>query len=539
MLETTVPAADRFYITTAIPYVNSKPHIGFALEIVQTDAFARYHRLRGDDTYFLTGTDDNSLTNVLAAEQEGIPTQELVNRNAQLFDALRLHLDLSFDQFIRTSVDERHAAGAQKLWQAVADAGDIYKQHYSGLYCVRCEQYYAESELIDGLCPEHQIPPELIEEENYFFRLSRYGDRLYNLISSDRYRVIPDSRKNEVLSFIARGLQDFSISRSQARARGWGIPVPDDPEQVMYVWFDALTNYITALDYAADGEVYRRYWAENSHRVHVIGKGIIRFHAIYWPAMLLSAGVPLPETLFVHGYITVGGTKMSKSLGNVVDPVELVKQYGMEAVRYYMLRAISPTGDANFTLENFEARYNADLANDLGNLVNRSASMIARYRDGIVPVPGDSDSLDSHVRELAHGAHETLVHAMDNFDPQSALNAVWDLVTRANKYAEESAPWALAKSARAGDAAAEARLDTSLYTLSESVRLIGAMLEPFLPETARRIRRQLGLPEDDGTEWRARLRWGGLAPGTRVERASPLFPRLEADVRETVSGHTP
>ncbi|MBV9279353.1 MAG: methionine--tRNA ligase, partial [Chloroflexi bacterium] len=522
-----MPAQDRFFITTAIPYVNSRPHIGHALEFVQTDTFARYHRLRGDDTYFLSGTDENALKNVQAAEREGIPTRALVDRNSRRFEELREHLDLSFDQFIRTAADPRHAAGAEKIWRAAEASGDIYRKFYSGLYCVGCEQYYNPSELIDGLCPEHGTPPDLIEEENHFFRLSRYTDQLYDLIASDRYRVVPETRKNEVLSFIARGLQDFSVSRSQERARGWGIPVPGDPSQVIYVWFDALANYITALDYADEGELYRRYWLENPHRVHVIGKGIIRFHAIYWPAMLLSAGVPLPEMLFVHGYINVSGAKISKSLGNVVDPVELVQTWGTDAVRYYLLRGVSPTGDANFSPDYFEARYNADLANDLGNLLNRTVSMIGRYRAGAIPGAGEASDLERSVREVAARAPQVVQQAMDRYDPQAALDAVWELVTRANKYVEESAPWALARTAHSGDGEADARLSTALYTLAESLRIIAALLEPFLPGTAGKILDQLGVRTEGGIDWQTRLQWGGTAPGTTVSRAQPIFPRLE------------
>lgn len=518
---------NRYFITTAIPYVNAEPHIGFALEIVQADAFARYHRCIGDDTYFLTGTDENALKNVQAAEREGLTTRELVDRNSERFRDLRRHLDVSFDQFIRTSADPLHAAGAEKLWKAVEEAGDIYKQYYSGLYCVGCEQYYNEAELIDGLCPEHGTPLELIEEENYFFRLSRYADQLRELISSDQYRIIPASRKNEVLSFIARGLQDFSVSRSQARARGWGIPVPGDPSQVMYVWFDALTNYITALDYAHDGERYRHYWVDNPHRVHTVGKGVIRFHAIYWPAMLLSAGVPLPETLFVHGYINIGGAKVSKSLGNVVDPVELANQYGTDAVRYYLLRAVSATGDANFSIEQFEARYNADLANDLGNLLNRTVSMIGRYRDSRIPQAGEPTGLEQSLQESASAVTEGVRRAMEAYDPQAALDVIWSLVTRANKYAEESAPWTLAKQARSGDAVAGDRLDTSLFSLAESVRLIGTALEPFLPSTSAKIAKQLGDTARETADWKTRLGWGGTKPGAVVSSPVPLFPRLE------------
>src|SRR6185437_11226529 len=421
-----------------------KPHIGHALEFVQTDAFARFHRLMGDDTRFLTGTDENSLTNVLAAEREGIPTAELVERNAATFVGLTKLLDISNDDFIRTAAEERHVAGARKLWLACAANGDIYKKHYSGLYCVRCEQFYTEEELVDGLCPEHHIPPELVEEENYFFRLSRYGDQILELIDSGALRVIPETRKNEVRSFVARGLEDFSLSRSRARARGWGVEVPNDPEQVMYVWFDALANYITALDYGRDQQLYRHYWVENPQRVHVIGKGILRFHAVYWPGMLLSAGEPLPTTIFVHGYLTIDGEKMSKSLGNVVDPADLVERYGSEGVRYWMLREVPPTGDADYTDDKLERRYNADLANDLGNLLNRSVSMIQRYRGG--QIPSSNDPAAGEALGITTIAEKIQTAIAVDYDPQQALATLWDCVVRANRYVETSAPWVLAKS---------------------------------------------------------------------------------------------
>lgn len=523
----------RYYITTTIPYVNARPHIGHALEFVQTDAFARYHRARGDDTYVLTGTDENSLTNVLAAEREGITPRELVDRNSSWFQELAQHLDFSFDQFIRTAVDPRHRAGAEKIWRAVEAAGDIYRRYYSGLYCVRCEQYYDEAELVDGLCPDHRIPPELIEEENYFFRLSRYAEPLRDLIVSDRFLVIPETRKNEVLGFIRQGLKDFSVSRSVERAHGWGIPVPGDPSQVMYVWFDALTNYLTALDYAEDGELYRRYWLENPNRVHALGKNVVKFHAIYWPAMLLSAGVPLPQADFVHGFINIGGTKMSKSLGNVIDPETLIGEFGTDTVRYFLLRGISSTQDADFdSVDHFltllRTRYNADLANDLGNLLNRSVSMISRYRQGVIPPPGEATDLERSLQEVATRAPDDLARAMDAYDPQAALDAVWELVTRANKYVEETAPWTLAREARSGLEAADDRLSTALYTLAEALRIIAALLEPFLPETARRMRTQLGLSGDVAAVSPWNVRWGGVRPGTRVTLAEPIFPRLES-----------
>jgi methionyl-tRNA synthetase len=530
-IETATTAAPRppWYVTTAIPYVNARPHIGFALEIVLTDALARYHRLIGEDVRFLTGSDENSLKNALAAEQEGIPTQQLVDRNAEQFRELREPLNLSFDDFIRTSADPRHLPGVVKLWEACANNGDIYKGSYSGLYCVGCEQFYTEDELVDGLCPEHLTRPELVQEENYYFKLSAYADQLRELIESDQLRIVPQTRRNEVLSLIRGGLADFSVSRSHTRAHGWGIPVPGDAEQVMYVWFDALGNYITALDYAHDGPLYEHYWVHNPNRVHVIGKGIVRFHAVYWPAMLLSAGVPLPTTIFVHGYITAEGEKISKSRGNVVDPVELATRYGTDAVRYYLLRAIPATEDGDFALERFIRLYNADLADRLGNLLNRVVSMVGRYYGGVVPVPGTPNDADRTLMETAAGLRERVDAALARFAPHDALAYVWELVDGANKYVEESAPWALAKRRKSGPDAdeASARLATVLYNLTEALRLVAHYCAPFIPAAAEGIARQLGIGLEVGGEWERVVRWGGYPAGNIVQPGGVLFPKLE------------
>jgi methionyl-tRNA synthetase len=516
-----------YFITTAIPYVNARPHIGFALELVQADAFARYHRSIGQDVRFLTGTDENALKNVQAAEAAGISTRELVDQNASIFRALREQLHLSFDDFIRTSAEERHLLGAQKLWRAAQASGDIYKKSYTGLYCVGCEQFYAPDELTaDGLCPEHLTRPERVEEENYFFRLSRYEQQLLSLIESGHLRIIPESRRNEVLSFIRMGLEDFSISRSMERARGWGVPVPDDPSQVMYVWFDALTNYITALDYANDGELFHRYWEESPNRVNCIGKGVIRFHAVYWPAMLMSVGVKPPSVVFVHGYMTANGQKMSKSLGNVIDPADLVDKYGAEAVRYYLLREVPATGDSDFTYDKFENRYNSDLANDLGNLLNRTVSMIGRYRDGQIPEPGANDVLDDELRLVAFEIPRDYDTAMEAYDPQEALEALWRLVTRANQYAEQTSPWTLAKAARNGDPDSASRLDSVLYNMAESLRLLAVYLSPFLPTTAEQILFQLGQDAELLSQPGTNRQWGGTQAGSQVGSPTPLFPRL-------------
>ncbi len=505
----------RYYVTTSIPYVNARPHVGHALEFVQADVLARFARQRGDDTRFLTGTDDNALKNVQAAEAEGIPVRELVDRNAAQFAALSGLLGISNDDFIRTSTEERHRDGVQKLWRACERAGDIYRRAYRGLYCVGCEQFYTEDELIDGRCPEHGTVPELIEEENAFFRLSRYADRLHEMISRDELLILPRERKNEVLRFIESGLEDFSISRSVARARGWGIEVPDNPGQVMYVWVDALANYITALDYATEGPNFQRYWSDAPDRVHVIGKGILRFHAIYWPAMLLSAGVPLPTHVVVHGYLTIGGQKMSKSLGNVIDPAEVAEQFGSDPLRYYLLREFSPFADGDFTTAKLAGRYRTDLANDLGNLLNRTVSMIGRYREGIIPLASAGTELEDELWHVAQDASRRVEQAMRGYNPQEALNAVWEVVTRANGYVEASAPWTLAKQEREGGSSE--RLDTVLSTLATVLGRLAWMLAPFLPETSQKIAEQLG---SAGIEF-------APFPGQHVAAPQPIFPRLE------------
>ena len=364
----------KFYITTAIPYVNSRPHIGFALEVVQTDVIARYQRQQGDDVRFLTGTDENALKNVQAAEEAGHPVKEFVAGNAELFQKLLTTLNISNDDFIRTSAEDRHIKGAQKFW-AACKPEDIYKKKYRGLYCVGCEEFKLEKDLVNGECPEHPGKKlEEVEEENYFFKLSNYQDKLLEIIKSGEIAIIPDGRRNETLAFIESGLEDFSISRSRERAKNWGVEVPGDLSQVMYVWFDALSNYITALGYADDSEMFEEYW-QKGETLHVIGKGINRFHAIYWPAMLLSAGVALPKKIFIHGYVTANGQKMSKSIGNVIDPFEVVEKYGIDPVRYYLLREIPSTEDGDFSYEKFEERYNGELANGIGNLVARVATL--------------------------------------------------------------------------------------------------------------------------------------------------------------------
>ena len=469
------------YITTTIPYVNARPHLGFALELVQADVLARYHRSTGQQVRFQSGTDDNSLKNVLAAEAAGIGVQEFVDANATAFTGLAESLNLSIDDHIRTSSDARHRAGVERLWQACAASGDLYRRHYEGLYCIGCEQFYTTAELKDGRCRDHGTVPGLVSEENWFFRLSRYAGQLRSLIAGGTIRIEPAGRRNEVLALIDGGLEDFSVSRSTERARGWGIPVPGDPGQVIYVWWDALGNYLTALDYASGGENLTRWWTGATRRIHVLGKGVLRFHAVYWPAMLLSAGQPVPTDIVVHGYLTENGRKISKSSGATVDPYDLVAKYGTDTVRWWLLREVPRGADADFTIDRLVSRANDELANGLGNLVNRVVTMIHRYRDGHVPAttasPPDAAALDRAIRNAPH----LIAGALEDFDFRRATEAVWQIADEANRYVNRTRPWELAK---AGE---RAELDAVLSALLLACQAIGTHLAPFLPAAAARV----------------------------------------------------
>jgi methionyl-tRNA synthetase len=515
--------ASSYFLSTAIPYVNAAPHLGHALEFVQADAFARYRRLRGDDVWLTTGTDDNSLKNVLAAAAEGVTPADLVARNSAVFRQLLAALQVQHDDFVQTSRDVRHAEGARRMWEACAARGDIYRRRYRGLYCVGCEQFYTADDLVQGACPEHERPCEVVEEENWFFRLSRHADALRSRIESGTLRIVPDTRRREVLAFLGRGLEDISISRSRARAQGWGVPVPGDAEQVMYVWFDALTYYISGLGYGRHDVRFQRYWEQAPARVHVIGKGILRFHALYWPAMLLSAGVPLPTVLVVHGYLGIEGRKMSKSLGKAASPLALVDRYGADAVRYWLLAAVPATGDADYSDERLVGRHDAELANGVGNLASRTLRMLHRYRGGRVPPPppASRSALAAEARTLPG----RVCARMDTFDPQGALAAIGQVVTAANGAIDQHQPWRLAREEGASSSAAT-HLDGVLYEAAESLRLVATALRPFLPDAAERLVAQLGGRFD--REWAADLTWGRLRAGTPVAEAPHLFPETRA-----------
>ncbi|HSZ43178.1 MAG TPA: methionine--tRNA ligase [Trebonia sp.] len=497
------------YITTTIPFVNARPHLGHALELVQADALARYHRGAGEHVRFQAGTDDNSLKSVLAAEAAGTGVQEFVDANAAAFTGLRELLDLSVDDFISTSSDPRHRTGVERLWRACADKGDLYRKRYEGLYCVGCEQFYAPAELDGGRCPDHGTVPELVSEENWFFRLSRYAGQLRELVTSGAIRVEPAERRNEVLAFIDSGLADFSVSRSTERARGWGIPVPGDPGQVIYVWWDALGNYLTALGYGSAGSAagedgVRRWWTGASRRVHLLGKGVLRFHAVYWPAMLLSTGEAVPTDIAVHGYLTVNGRKISKSGGVTADPLDLVAAYGTDAVRWWLLREVPKGADADFTDARLVTRANDELANGIGNLVNRVVTMIHRDCHGHVPAPSAAAPGSAPLADAIADAPAAIASALADFDFRRATGTVWAIADEANRYVNHARPWDLARDGSRDE------LEAVLSVLLRACQAIGANLAPFLPGTASRVIRQCAAD-----------------PSGAIPAPAPLVPRLE------------
>jgi len=458
---------NKTFISTAIDYVNAFPHIGHALEKIFADVFARRERLLGKEVFFLSGTDENSLKNVRAAEKAGVSVSEFVNKNTEKFFELKKAFNLSYDDFIKTT-EERHVLGAQKLWHACEK--DIFKKIYSGLYCVACETFYKEDELKDDCCPIHLTKPEFVEEENYFFRLSKYQDYLEDLVEKEKIKIIPQSRKNEILSFINGGLEDICVSRSSERAGEWGIDVPGDPSQKIWVWFDALANYITALDFGENGDKFQNWWQNNDRKIHVVGKDILKFHAVYWPAMLFSAGLNPPNIIFAHGFITVGGQKISKSLGNVIDPFELAEKYGADGVRYFFLAEFPMAEDGDFTYEKFEQRYNSDLANGVGNLFERVLTMVLKYGvENIEPAGADQAILD-----LCSQTEKSYSGKMANYQFYDALKDVLLFVGAMDKYINNKKPWSLL----------DDKSDQTKEILSDlmfSLEKIIFWLKPFMP----------------------------------------------------------
>jgi methionyl-tRNA synthetase len=511
------PATSRrniFYITTAIAYPNGMPHIGHAYEAIATDALARFQRLDGKDVFFLTGTDEHGLKMIQTAQSEGMTPADLAARNAGRFKEMDERLNVSFDRFIRTT-EAQHHRSSQAIWQRMADNGDVYADTYAGWYSVRDEAYYAEEETNVG---EDNVrrgpqgtPVEWVEEKSYFFKLSAYQDKLLALYESQPDFIGPDSRKNEVISFVKSGLRDLSISRTTF---DWGVKVPSDPEHVMYVWVDALTNYITGVGFPDESDPNWRYWPAD---VHIIGKDIIRFHAVYWPAFLMSAGIPVQKRVYAHGFLFNRGEKMSKSVGNVVDPFNLADQYGVDQMRYFFLREVPFGQDGNYNHEAIVARINADLANDLGNLAQRSLSMIAKQLAGVLPEPGEFTDNDKAILAQADAMLEASRTAMATQQIHQWLNAVWAVVAEANRYFAGEAPWALAKTD-------PDRQKTVLYVTAEVVRQIAILAQPVMPESSSKLLDSLGIPQDA----RSFAALGGatrIAPGTTLPPPVGVFPR--------------
>jgi methionyl-tRNA synthetase len=511
---------DVFYITTPIYYPNDVPHIGHAYNAVATDFVARYHRLRGDQVFHLTGTDEHGLKLQRAAEAAGMEPRRWVDEMEPRWKEVWARLDIGYDDYIRTT-QPRHYAAVEGLLQIVHDNGrdDIYLGTYEGLYCVSCELYYTESDLLEGgLCPIHETPVERMAEENYFFRLSAYQDRLLEHYERTPSAVEPEVRRNEVLSLISGGLQDFSISRTTF---DWGIPIPWDPKHVCYVWFDALTNYITAAGYGSDRERFARMWPAN---IHMIGKDILRQHAIYWPAMLMAGGIEPPTQVWAHGFLTVGGKKMSKSNLTGIHPFQLIDQFGVDSYRYYFMREMRFGEDGNFSWESMVERHNADLANGLGNLASRVLAMLGSYFDGIVPDPS-APGAEADLPDVIADAVRLYDEHMLAVELQPALVAVWNIVARANHYLVEKEPWKLAK-----DDANRAELASVLYAAAETLRVLAILIQPIMPEAAGRLCAQLGLEGPvEAQRIPAAVGWGGLEVGTRTTKGAALFPRLDTD----------
>lgn len=518
------------FLSTAIAYVNAAPHIGHALELLIGDALARHHRQRGNAVFFSGGTDDHSLKNARAAANAGVPTHEWVAQHGDAFRHLSRVLGIGFDDYLHTSRDRRHAPAVTELWRRCQEAGDLYTREYSGSYCVGCEAFLGAAELVDGHCATHREPLERVEETNWFFRLSRHQATIASALHTGQLRIQPRERQTEVAAFVQRGLHDFSVSRSRARARGWGISVPGDPEQVIYVWFDALANYLSLLGFPQNSPSLSRYWSHApALREHLIGKDILRFHAVYWPALLHSAGLPKPSAIKVHGYVTLEGNKIGKSLGNAVDPFQVVERFGLNAVRFYFLRHLHTTKDSDFRVERLVEVHDTELAGKLGNLLQRVTALAARHPGlELSRGPAAQDELDGLLSDAADRALRDVREAVDDFALQQALASVWELVGEANRYADTQQPWAIsqrlcaAPTAPAADLAAQ--LAHVLWRLCEALRVTAILLAPFLPDAARSLLARLGVPEEQLGD----LAWARFGAGTRfrAQAGPPLFPRL-------------
>ncbi|MFZ2803816.1 MAG: methionine--tRNA ligase [Patescibacteria group bacterium] len=501
-----------FYVTTSIAYVNAPPHIGFALELVYADATARFRRMLGDDVFFLTGTDEHGTKVARKAEENGVTPKQFADEMSVLYRTLAKNLNTTISDFYRTT-DVRHVKPVEEFWKRAVANGYIYKKAYKGLYCIGCEAFKTEKELVEGKCPDHHTVPEYFEEENYFFALSAFRERLLAMYGDRPDFVVPEAKFNEIKQLVDEGLEDISVSRSKLQLE-WGITVPDDPTQVIYVWFDALINYVSAIGFGSDEKNFDRFWPSATH---IIGKEINRFHTALWPAMLMAADVPVPHQVCVHGWIHVDGQKMSKTLGNVINPNDLLAKYGTDATRYLLLSQIPFSSDGDWNKERSDQKYLSDLANDLGNLVYRVTSMLHKYRGGIVPAATKGE------RPLAW---EELAQHMSMLRFDLALESIWKTVRDANQYVDQTKPWTLAKEGK------DAELDATLYHLMETVRQVAWMVRPFMPEASDKMLDQLSQgAERENFSIDDVSAWGSLTQGTKVSVGEPLFPRLEDGVK--------
>lgn len=510
-------AKEKFYITTPIYYPSDKLHIGHSYCTVATDTMARYKRLRGYDVMFLTGTDEHGQKIERIANSQGMTPKEYTDKIVVGIKELWKTLHISYNKFIRTT-DDYHIKAVQKIFKQLYDQGDIYKSSYEGWYCTPCESFFTEHQLVDGKCPDCGRDVELLKEESYFFRLSKYQDRIIKYMEENPEFLQPNTRQNEMINnFLKPGLEDLAVSRTSFK---WGVPVEFDPGHIVYVWIDALSNYITALGWGSeDDSLYRKYWPAD---VHVVGKEIVRFHSIIWPAMLMALDMPLPKQIFGHGWLVINGGKMSKSVGNVVDPNVLVDKYGVDAIRYFLMREIAFGQDGNFNNEALIQRINSDLANDLGNLVSRTVGMIEKYFDGKLPAERTATAFDADLKATAAEILPKVEENMDQMHFSDALMEIWNLIRRTNKYIDETQPWILCK-----EAEKKAELANALYHVAESIRIISILIQPFMPLTPAKIWEQLNITEGDMTQWESTKTWGLLPVELSVQKGETLFPRID------------